>query len=153
MRFVTISSGWSNAYVTRPIKYSDSRPTVMETLVYWFASSMGKSGGWAPLSLPESVALLDLPTRITSAVHHPSDIPSSELDGENWPPSIERPEWGSERRSSSRSSSAVVPEAARAILRPVSRCSSASSACGEDADHAVGVIRSKSCFLVSSDPC
>jgi hypothetical protein len=98
---------------------------------------MGKPGGWAPWSLPESVAQVDPPS-----IHHPSETPSSEAVAS----SAECPDWASGVKRPSRMPSTPIPDAALAVLRPASRCSSASSACGEDASHAVSVIRSTAPF-------
>lgn len=42
--------GWTRAWVTDIITFDDLRPTVIETLIFWLASSLGTPGGF---TIPE----------------------------------------------------------------------------------------------------
>jgi hypothetical protein len=41
-----VDSGYTTAYVTRVKDHRAQQSTVVESLVYWFASALGKPGGW-----------------------------------------------------------------------------------------------------------
>ncbi|OCH95517.1 hypothetical protein OBBRIDRAFT_720196 [Obba rivulosa] len=40
------SKAWSNGFVTRIHDFSESQPTILESLLYWIASAMGIEGSW-----------------------------------------------------------------------------------------------------------
>jgi hypothetical protein len=44
------NTGWSRAWVTNIIEFNDVRPTVIETIIFWFASSLGMPGAF---TIPE----------------------------------------------------------------------------------------------------
>lgn len=42
--------GWTRAWTTDIIAFDDFRPTVLETIIFWLASSLGMPGGF---TIPE----------------------------------------------------------------------------------------------------
>lgn len=39
-------TGWTRAWITDIIEFNDTRPTVIETTIFWLASSLGMPGGF-----------------------------------------------------------------------------------------------------------
>lgn len=44
------NTGWTRAWITNIIAFDDLRPTAIEAIIFWFASSLGMSGGF---TIPE----------------------------------------------------------------------------------------------------
>jgi hypothetical protein len=38
--------GWTRAWITDIIEFNDARPTVIETIIFWLASSLGMHGAF-----------------------------------------------------------------------------------------------------------
>lgn len=53
-------TGWTRAWITNIIAFNDLRPTVIETLIFWLASSLGIPGGF---TIPEVCDELAYQTR------------------------------------------------------------------------------------------
>ena len=41
---INSDTGWTRAWITDIIEFNDVRPTVIETIIFWFASSLGMHG-------------------------------------------------------------------------------------------------------------
>ena len=41
-----ISLGWTRGFVSKVFSFEDRMPTILEGLLYWFASAAGIKGGW-----------------------------------------------------------------------------------------------------------
>ncbi|KAI0798054.1 hypothetical protein C8Q75DRAFT_740501 [Abortiporus biennis] len=53
--FGTFSDGWTRAYVSPVVSSDNYRPTVLECLVFWFASAFRMDGGFSIPEVPEPV--------------------------------------------------------------------------------------------------
>ncbi|KAF9653074.1 hypothetical protein BDM02DRAFT_2132787 [Thelephora ganbajun] len=49
------SSGWTRAWITDIIGFNDVRPTVIETIIFWLASSLAMPGAFTVPEFPEPV--------------------------------------------------------------------------------------------------
>lgn len=47
---IDANAGWTRAWITNIIEFNDFGPTVIEAIIFWFASSLGMPGGF---TIPE----------------------------------------------------------------------------------------------------
>jgi hypothetical protein len=129
-----VSIGWTSSFVSYPRKWHVKTPTILESLVYWFASSMNKTGGWIPFSIPETVPQI---AATGVAEGNDDDLPDSPIGGgrRHMPTLVQN-------EIVTGPTSLPLPF----VSRPPSRASSASSVCaGEQVPAATGAIRC-TCF-------